>query len=332
MPALVFAVAGIVGAAVVIAAKTPAFREPVPRASFHAGSGTRAAAPFDLDRLTIAREALRSGGPPKDGIPALTDPSAVGAGEATFLLDDDEIIGIVFGGEARAYPLAILDYHEIINDAVGGREVAVTYCPLCDSSVVVDRAAGEGTAREFGVSGKLYNSNVLMFDRRTEGVESLWTQMGSIGVSGPGADKRLNRLPMEVTTWGSWRERHPQTTVLSDQTGHRRAYNRSVYANYFASEQLMFAVEPLDDRLPAKTPILGVASSGGARAYTNPSGIGASVRRERLGDAEYDLIIDGVSGRLRIDNVVGDIEWCYAFWFAWAAFNPETEVVDRAGP
>lgn len=281
---------------------------------------------FDLAELRLPREAVLSGGPRKDVIPALTAPASVPASKAGFVADGDEVIGVVFDGEARAYPLAILDHHEVVNDAIGGATIAVTYCPLCDSSVVFDRQ-GAGGADEFGVSGLLYNSNVLMFDRREEGAESLWTQMGSVAVSGPAADRPLRRLPCEVATWASWRERHPETTVLSIETGyHGRSYNRTVYAPYFESQGLMFPAGDLDERLSAKTPVLGVTSGGQTRAYTWGTPV-PEARHERLGEAEFDLVADPADGRLRIENLRGEAEWCYAFWFAWSAFNPETALV-----
>ena len=173
---------------------------------------------FDLSSLTISTDQVRSGGPPKDGIPSLTDPKFVVAGEAKYLESSDSVIGIVRGDDARAYPLRILDLHEIVNDTVGGVPIAVTYCPLCDSSVVFDRRI-EGEERELGVSGKLYNSNVLMFDRQQSGTESLLSQLLAAGISGPLADTKLKRLPLEVTTWQAWQTRYPAYQGAFDRHG-----------------------------------------------------------------------------------------------------------------
>lgn len=283
---------------------------------------------FDLSELTIARGALRHGGPPKDGIPALTEPPFVAADRAGDVSAADQVIGVTMTGAARAYPLRYLDRHEVVNDMLGGQPIAVTYCPLCDSSSVFDRRDANSSEREFGVSGLLYNSNVLMYDRRDDGVESLWTQLGAVGVSGPGAAERLRWLPFEVTTWESWRGRHPNTTALSPETGRERLYKQRGYRSYFASPALMFPVEPLDERLPPKTPVLAVTSGGESVAFQNPGGLPAETRHERLAGARFDLVVDDVTGLLRIEQASGGVEWCYTFWFAWAAFHPETRIVD----
>ena len=197
---------------------------------------------FDLSQATIPVREIQSGGPPKDGIPALSNPKLVSAAEASYLGPSDRVVGVVSGRESRAYPLAILNYHEIINDRIGELPIAVTYCPLCDSAVVFDRRTPLGE-REFGVSGLLYNSNVLMYDRSN--AESLWSQIKGEGVSGPGARMKLTVLPMELTTWAAWQTRHPNTTVISSETGHRRNYRTSPYAGYFQQPNLMFPAKPI---------------------------------------------------------------------------------------
>ena len=220
---------------------------------------------IDQGDFTVPRERVISGGVPKDGIPALTDPKHIAAREADFLKPDDRVIGVESDGVARAYPLAIINYHEIVNDRVGEMSLAVTYCPLCDSVAVFDRHTKLGD-RDFGVSGMLYNSNVLMYDRGG-GRESLWSQIMAEGVSGPGGNVPLKALPVELTTWKDWLERHPETTVLSLDTGHARDYDRNPYGTYFESDDLMFSVKPLDSRLPKKTKVLGVWTADGTRAY-----------------------------------------------------------------
>ncbi len=178
---------------------------------------------FDLSRLVVPARELLPGGPPKDGIPALTNPKFMAANEATYLRPKDRIIGFVTAEESRAYPLKILNHHEIVNDQIGVLPVAVTYCPLCDSCAVFDRRTELGE-REFGVSGLLYNSNVLMYDRGGR-PESLWSQVLTRGISGPAAEKSLRALPLELTTWQDWLSRYPETKVLSPETGHRRDYS-----------------------------------------------------------------------------------------------------------
>jgi uncharacterized protein DUF3179 len=280
---------------------------------------------FDLTGAVIPRSEIRSGGPPKDAIPALTDPPALRAQDAGYLNGADRVVGVSLGDESRAYPLKILNYHEIVNDKLGGVTIAVTYCPLCDSVAVFDRRIAGGV-REFGVSGLLYNSNVLMYDRGGR-PESLWSQVGAQGVSGPGARTSLKALPVELTTWQDWQTRHPETTVLSDQTGHARNYQANPYRGYFARRGLMFPVRPINNRLPAKSPVLGVWSDGKARAYSL-SAFGAPniLLKQELGGKKFNLVYDDQHKSLRVEQADEGLQWMYSFWFAWYAFRPDTEI------
>ena len=280
---------------------------------------------FDLENATVRRDRIRSGGPPVDGIPAISKPRFATADAARFLLPQDRVIGVVIEDKARAYPLKILDYHEAVNDRIGDVPFAVTYCPLCDSAAVFDRR-GDAGETEFGISGLLFNSNVLLYDRQRE---SLWSQVKSESIAGPRVGETLGALPMELTTWDDWRARHPQTEVHSTNTGHRRDYNRSPYANYFASPQLMFPVDPLDRRLPAKTRVLGVWGPESQRAY--PVSAFESARQplelgQQLDGREFTLVYNPRARSLRIIDADEGLQWMYSFWFAWAALRPETEV------
>ncbi|NQV24890.1 MAG: DUF3179 domain-containing protein [Rhodopirellula sp.] len=188
---------------------------------------------MSFENLTVPRAEIHAGGHPKDGIPAITDPRFVTAANATFLTPQSRVIGLTIEKESRAWPIAILNYHEIINDQLSGVPVAVTYCPLCDSAAVFDRRSTTGV-REFGVSGLLYSSNVLMYERVNR-AQSLFSQLQGKGVSGPGSGQQLKTLPIELTTWQDWRRRNPDTTVASLQTGHQRDYTRNPYENYFST-------------------------------------------------------------------------------------------------
>lgn len=288
------------------------------------------AAPFDLKNSILSREKIRSGGPPKDGIPALTAPKFVEASRATFMDVADKVVGITLGDKAKAYPLKILDYHEAVNDTVGGVPVAVTYCPLCDSSVVYDRRHNDRIL-ELGISGLLYNSNVLLYDRGDPGEESLWSQMMSQSIAGPEVRQELKKLPLEVTTWEAWTARYPNTQVLSVDTGHNRRYDRSVYAHYFAIDDLMFNVEPMDERLPAKTPVLGVSVDNQHRAYPLSAFAESRQWEDQFAGQTIVLNYDADAKSLRVERASEGVEWLYAFWFAWAAFHPETEIRQLTG-
>jgi len=284
---------------------------------------------YDTSKATIPIERIMNGGPGKDGIPALTDAKFVSAEAAPFMLPEDRVIGIVMADQAKAYPLKILDYHEAVNDRLAGKSITVTYCPLCDSSVVFDRMIGD-REYEFGISGLLFNSNVLLFDRGKEGEESLWSQMASSAVVGAKNGQSLKRLPLEVTAWSDWQERHPETLVLSNETGQPRSYEGRAYQSYFASPDLMFPVEPLDDRLAEKTQVLGVATSNSQRAYSLASfADGQAVRIEdQIDGLRLTLVYDPQHKSLRVEQAEEGLQWIYSFWFAWAAFYPETDIYE----
>lgn len=196
----------------------------------------------DLKPLNIAQARIRladllAGGPPKDGIPALTQPAFNTAAQSPFP-DDAQVLGLVINGQARAYPYSILNWHEIVNDSVGGVPVSVTYCPLCETGIVFERrVAGQETT--FGVSGKLFQSCLVMYDRLTN---SLWSQPWGIGVVGPQVNQSLKRYPAVRTTLGRWKKAHPETTVLSADTGFDRNYVGYPYGSYYTDDALIFPV------------------------------------------------------------------------------------------
>ncbi|MEM9003135.1 MAG: DUF3179 domain-containing protein [Cyanobacteria bacterium P01_F01_bin.86] len=176
---------------------------------------------------------LLNGGPPKDGIPSIDEPKFDSAATTPFP-EEEIIIGLVINGEAVAYPLGILNWHEIVNDTVGGTNVSVTYCPLCDTAIVFDR--GDTT---FGVSGKLYQSCLVMYNRADD---SLYAQPWGIGIVGPQMNQSLHRQPAVKTTLGAWIAKHPKTKVLSIETGHSRDYFRYPYGTYLTDDTIIFPV------------------------------------------------------------------------------------------
>ncbi len=283
------------------------------------------AAEFNLDNLVIPSDQITFGGPTKDAIPALSDPEHVALESCDRLADDDRVVGMFVGGEARAYPLRVLLYHEIVNDEIGGAPVAIVYCPLCDSVTAVDRRL-DGVVREFGVSGLLLNSNILLYDRSDD---SLWSQVGFTAISGPNAGRSLRHLPWEITTAAAWRTRHPDSTVMSFETGHDRDYDRNPYRNYFGSvDTLGFPVANEDDRLQRRDLVIGIRLGDTTRAYPV-----ATIR-----NAPDGLVRDSIEGQavvlsagpdgesVRIVEAPTEALGVHTFWFAWAAFYPDTEV------
>jgi uncharacterized protein DUF3179 len=225
---------------------------------------------LDSQRPTRIRvELIQWGGVFVDGIPALVNPRFVAAGEATYLTPEEPVFGVEIGGDARAYPLRILDWHEMANDVVGGVPVALAYCTLCGAGVLYDARAG-GRTFTFGSSGFLYESNKLMYDRQTD---TLWNQLTGEPVNGPLAASTesgltLKRLPIVVTPWARWKGAHPATRVLDIHTGYDRDYTPGkAYGKYFASPDLMFPVWKRSQVLPAKTWIFALLVDGAPKAY-----------------------------------------------------------------
>lgn len=199
------------------------------------------------------------GGVPTDGIPPLDHPKHIPAKEASYLKDKHVVFGIEVGGQARAYPKRILAWHELARDELGGTELTIVYCTLCGTVIPYGAEAG-GRPFTLGTSGLLYRSNKLMYDKETM---SLWSTIEGRPVVGPLAARHdelvLQDYPVVTTTWREWRTLHPDTTVLSLDTGHDRDYSEgAAYRDYFATDRLMFDVPKLDDRLKNKEPVLAL--------------------------------------------------------------------------
>ncbi|MGI9538277.1 MAG: DUF3179 domain-containing protein [Desulfocapsaceae bacterium] len=200
---------------------------------------------------------IRWGGVVQDGIPPLRDPEMIPASQATYLKEGDIVFGIEIDDDARAYPKRILAWHEMFTDTIGGVDIAGVYCTLCGTIIPYLTSSG-GVDYKLGTSGFLYRSNKLMYDQATQ---SLWSTVRGEPVIGPlvGKGIALEHLSMVTTTWGEWRRRHPDTTVLSLNTGHRRDYGEGVaYQNYFANDQLMFNTPFKDNRLANKQEVLAL--------------------------------------------------------------------------
>jgi len=276
---------------------------------------------FDLSNAAIPKGEIFRGGPPRDGIPSIDNPKFVPAADVDYLRDGDLVIGLVRNGTTRAYPLRILIRHEIVNDVIDGQPVAVTYCPLCGTSMVFD-ARVDGQKRTFGVSGLLYNSDVLMYDRETE---SLWSQIAMKAISGPEVGNELTWLPSEQMTWKAWLQKHPTSEVLSLDTGHRRDYAADAYASYFASEQTMFPAPYSRRELPRKNWVLGLLINGEAKAYPVRQLPDGEPIADEVGGEQVEILWDAAARHAQVVKPNGEsIPSVLAFWFAWQAFYPET--------
>lgn len=278
---------------------------------------------ISLDTSTIPVDEIHSGGPPKDGIPSIDKPVFLTPDKSP-QQDQDRVLGLMWNGVAKAYPINIMNWHEIVNDQFGAEPVVITYCPLCGSGVAFQAQVGD-EALQFGVSGLLYNSDVLLYDRKTG---SLWSQLLSRAVTGKMKGTRLKVLPLMVTTWAEWKQLYPETVVLSRDTGHFRDYDRDPYAGYEASQGIYFPVSKKDPRYHPKEQILGLEINGQFKAYPVAE---LSLTKGKLKDefAGQGIRIEynpaSQSARF-YDQEGSELTVIRTFWFAWYAFHPETAV------
>ena len=279
---------------------------------------------FNLENPLIPVNQILHGGPAKEGIPAIDNPRFIAADKAGFLAHDAPVLGLVYKGIVKAYPINILNWHEIVNDQFNDNPVVITFCPLCGSGMAFSASIDEIT-HTFGVSGLLYNSDVLLYDRQTQ---SLWSQLMSQAISGSHKGKRLLSLPVLHTTWQDWKTRHPDSLVLSTDTGYSRNYSDSPYAEYLKSPQTMFPLSAVSRRYHPKEDVLGIEIDGQFKVYP-------FIELEK-GKAEFSETFNGQPITIRYDSnhraasIVNQqgkqMPAVRTFWFAWYAFHPKTSV------
>ena len=279
---------------------------------------------FKLDGALIPADQIVSGGPPRDGIPSLEEPQFVAAKKAGFLDDRDRVLGLALNGIARAYPIRILNYHEIVPDKLGNDRVVITYCPLCGSGMAF-AATLDGRRFEFGVSGLLYNSDVLLYDRQTG---SLWSQLKAQAVTGRMRGTRLTPLALSHTTWADWKRRHPDSEVLTTDTGYLRSYRMDPYPNYSRSGRLYFPVAESNSAYRRKEPVMGLEINERFKAYAFAE-LAAGPERftDEFQGQRFEVVFDAKHQTARIIAADGiEIPTTIAFWFAWYAFHPDTAI------
>ena len=320
---------------------------------------------FDKQPKALIRlDEIRWGGVRRDGIPPLKNPKMIAAADAGWLGDNDIVFGVAIDGDVRAYPKRILAWHEMFKDRIAGRELNGVYCTLCGAMILYDTTVN-GVQHELGTSGFLYRSNKLMYDQATK---SMWSTLTGTPVVGALAGKgiELPTLYVVTTTWKEWKKRHPQTRVLSLDTGHARDYSEgAAYRDYFATDKLMFGVPKLDSRLANKAEVLALRF---ADAPGEPVAIAADfllknpVHHERVGSRSLvvltdasganrvyasgaqrfvewngdDLVRDSQGGQWKLDEaglrgpagqVLPRLPAHRAFWFGWVAAYPGTRLV-----
>ncbi len=304
----------------------------------------------------IRIEEIVWGGVVKDGIPALNHPHLLAAEEAGYLADDDLVFGVEIKGDARAYPLRILDWHEMLNDTIGGVDVSLAYCTLCGSGILFEtKVAGRANPFVFGSSGFLYRSNKLMYDTETN---SLWNQFTGRPVVGPltGSGIVLNTRPLVITSWADWRSEHFDTRVADIETGYSRNYSAgAAYGRYFASPDLMFPALVDASALKPKDYVFALRSANIEKAWPLALFTGGAVVNDRAGvldlvlignaatrtvrayrsdglvfdkgTGESDLTADGKTWRVTEDALIsedgrrlGRLPGHIAYWFAWSGY------------
>ena len=300
-------------------------------------------ATFDLDNTVVPPELIVRA-MAQDGVRTLLEPATIGAADVDryneeergkLLVSDDRIIGIAIGGETRAYPLRLMRWHEVVNDIVGGRPIAVTYSPLCDSVAVFSRVV-DGAQIELGVSGLLYQSNTLLYDRSAAPADTtLWTQLTGRAVAGPdpaGAPSLALEMA-DLTTWGEWRHKHPDTRIVAPLQELKKLYKRDPYHSYFGSDLLRFPVDPLpaSSDLRLKDRIVVMTVDGIDVAFALPHL--AQAVGGKAGEVEVDASGLSLRIRFRLDPGVATVEPLsdparlqsvrYSFWFAWHAIAGE---------
>jgi len=278
-----------------------------------------------------------SGGPPKDGIPAIDNPEYTSIEEGdSWLLPQDIVFGINYKGFVAAYPQRILVWHEVLNETISDENLSVTYCPLTGTAIGFKGNIAADVPSTLGVLGKLVNSNLIMYDRVSD---SYWPQIMGKAINGPAKGIRLDEFPVIWTTWEKWKKNHPDTKVLSRKTGFVRNYGErgdpygsylSERQRYYTSDRLLFKPIHEDKRLAPKTVVVGVRDGNG-----NAFAILKDTLRKRntieafLGEkivvVSYDPSLDFYTAKIKETE-----EWINAFdamWFAWAAFYPDTKLI-----
>lgn len=251
---------------------------------------------------------ITSGGPPPDGIPPVDEPRFVNAAEVDNLEPDEAVLALEVNGDSRAYPIRIMTWHELVNDEVGGVPVTVSYCPLCNSALVYEREVDDQLL-DFGTSGMLYQSSLVMYDRQTE---SLWTHFDGRAVVGELVGTELETIPVTTVAWAAWLAANPDGMVLSEDTGFSRPYGSNPYVGYEGGEGLLspgFQSAEFDPRLPAKERVIGIRTDDNALAVLNSGLLEVGVVEVTLDGAELVVwSLPGTSSALDKAEVSGGVD------------------------
>lgn len=276
----------------------------------------------DFSNANPAIQEILTGGPPKDGIPAIDEPTFTSLAEYN-RPDTVEAIVVEAGAGVKVYPYNILTWHEIVNDTVDGTPIAVTFCPLCGSAIVYDRRTDAGVTT-FGVSGALIESNMVMYDRQTE---SLWQQSTGKALTGELYPTRLELYPFQLLTMGEVRERYYDAQVLSEGTGYARNYGRNPYSGYTEDDRFIFTPSSLDERYEPKE-IMVVFRVGDEVVATPWLNFSDGTSRQ-VEIAEKTITLTKADGELEIvDESSTSYPFFFEMWFSFAVQNPDGRVIE----
>lgn len=260
------------------------------------------------------------GGVVRDAIESLVDPPVVPAGEGGWLRDDDVVFGVTVAGHARAYPRRVMEVHELANDTVAGRRIALSYCTLCGAAIAYRTNGEDGRPLELRTSGLLQRSNKLMYD---VGTSSLWDQFDGVAVTGPLRGTKLDRVPVVVSTWGEWRRAHPEGTVIAEGAGTGRDYGADFLGGRDAQGPI-FPVGPRDDRLPPQTVVLGVETARGSAVAFPAAEARRALEQGRPVTSAGVEVSSEAGGLVARTATGGPLPAHEAYWFAWSQFRPDT--------
>jgi hypothetical protein len=283
---------------------------------------------FDLTGLAVPKAALANGGQPRDGIPALDAPRFTAANEAA-LGFEERVVGVLVNGVARAYPRSVLVWHEVVNDRIGDLPFVLVYSPLSGTVAGFDARSAAGADR-FGVSGLVYNSGTLLFDRPSE---SLWLPMEGLAIAGPRKGQRLTAINATETSWADWLTRYPKTQVLTADTGHDRPYGRDPYADYVSNSELRFPLAARNDRYHPKEPVLVLGYGDRYKAYPFVElAAHDTAFTDEFAGATYHIEFNYADQRALVSDADGKpVPTATEYWFAWHAGHP-SDAVYRAAP
>lgn len=278
---------------------------------------------FDLSNSSIPAEKIFHGGPARDGIPSIDNPEFTSSDEASFLSDDDRVLGIIYNGISRAYPIKILNYHEIVNDKFKQKAVVISYCPLCGSGIAFSPQFNHPDIR-FGVSGLLYNNDMLLYDHKTQ---SLWSQIMGTAISGKLKGEKLLTLVLQDTSWGKWKTLFPDTQVLSTNTGYFRNYQHHPYGDYDLNSALYFPVTHTNKRYHAKEKVIGIEINNKFKVYpfTELARTSGEIT-DYFAGKKLRIEFDAKNRSGAIFHKGKKIPSTTLFWFAWVTFHPDTEI------